>query len=168
MREKRATLTSEKQLLGGTEETVLRLGVGNRIETSHTHDLSYGVSAAVVGIRVGAQDAAEIGLEPQIIGSLALLSPLIYAVALDGSGDGDVDAHVESREGIVATIESFDDLVGGSLAVIFVGEGVYIGSQAGGGGGIYACDMVINARLSAGVSEVLLQEMDEVWGTEFT
>ena len=45
--------------------------------------------------------------------------------------------------------------MGGGLAMVLVGEGVDIGSQAGGGRGVYACDMMIDARLPAGVSEIL-------------
>lgn len=43
-----------------------------------------------------------------------------------------MNAHIESREGIVAAVEPLDNLVGCGLAMLLVGEGVDIGSQAGG------------------------------------
>lgn len=81
---------------------MLRLGISNGVEPAHAHDLADGLAAAVVGVRVGAQHAAEEGLEPEVVGGLALLAALVDAVGLNGAGDGDVDAHVEAGEGIVA------------------------------------------------------------------
>jgi hypothetical protein len=81
---------------------VLALGARDGVEAAHAHDLLDGVAGAVVGVRVGAQDAAEVCLEPELVGGYALVAALVDAVALDGAGDVDLHAHVQAREGIVA------------------------------------------------------------------
>ena len=143
---------------------MLGLGVGDGVETSHAHNLPDGVAASIIGVGVGAQNATEICLKPEIVGGLPLLAPLVDAVALDGSGDGNVYAHVEARKSIIAAVEALDYLVGGGLAMVLVGEGVDVGGQAGGGGGVYAGDMVIDARLPARVPKILFQEVDKIGG----
>lgn len=126
---------------------MLRLSISDGIEASHTHNLAYRVPAPIVGVRVGAQYATEVRLEPEFISSFALLAPLVYTEGLDGAGNGDVNAHVEAGECIVAAEHTLDDLVGGCLTVLLVGQCVYIGCEAGRGRGIDAGDMVVDARL---------------------
>lgn len=87
-------LTSEEQLLRSRQETLLSLRVRHWVEAPHAHDLPDCVTTTVVGVRVGAQNAAQVGFQPQFISSLPLLAPFIDAIALDGSGYGDMDAHV--------------------------------------------------------------------------
>jgi hypothetical protein len=58
-----------------------------------------------------------------------------------------VDAHVKAGEGIVAAVDSLNNLMGGCLTVFFVGQRVYIGSETGRGGGIDTSDMVVNSCL---------------------
>ena len=94
--------TAEEQALCGVQELVLALGACDGVEAAHAYDLLDGVAGAVVGIRVGAQDAAEVRLEPELVGGYALVAALVDAVALDGAGDVDLHAHVQAREGIVA------------------------------------------------------------------
>lgn len=43
---------------------MLRLSVSNRVEPAHAHDLANRLAAAVIRIRVGPKDTAEVGLEP--------------------------------------------------------------------------------------------------------
>lgn len=126
---------------------MLRLSVSDGIEASHTHDLAYRVSAPIVGVRVGAQYATEVCLEPEVVSRFALLAPLVHTESLDGAGNGDVNAHVEAGECIVAAEHALDDLMGGCLAVLLVGQRVYVGGEAGRGRGIDAGDMMVDACL---------------------
>lgn len=179
--------TAEEEALCGVEEPVLALGAGDGVEAADADNLLDGVAGAVVGVRVCAQDAAEIGFEPQLVGGYALVAALVDAVALDGAGDVDLDAHVEAGEGIVAAggvlvgvecaecrvqsagggripVEARDDL--GLLVVGRVGEGVDVGGQAGRGRGVDARDVVVDARLPGRRLEGLLDEVDQVGRAE--
>jgi hypothetical protein len=73
---------------------MLRLRVGDWVESAHAHHSADRLATAVVGVRVCTQHAAKIRFEPQVFRGLALLATLVHAVGLDGAGDGDVDAHV--------------------------------------------------------------------------
>lgn len=126
---------------------MLRLSISDGIEASHTHNLADGVPAPIVGVRVGAQYATEVCLEPEFVGGFALLAPLVHTEGFDGAGNGDVNAHVEAGECIIAAEDALDDLVGGCLTVLLVGQRVYIGCEAGRGRGIDAGDMVVDACL---------------------
>lgn len=53
------------------------------------------------------------------------------------------------------------------LVVGRVGEGVDVGGQAGRGRGVYAGDMVVHADLLRGRLDGLLDEVDEIGGSEF-
>jgi hypothetical protein len=94
--------TVEEQALSRIEELVLALCGSDGVEAAHAHNLLDGVAGAVVCVRVGAQNAAEVGLKPQVVCGDALVAALVNAVALDGAGDVDLDAHVEAGESIVA------------------------------------------------------------------
>ena len=179
--------TVEKQALGGIEKLVLALRGSDGVEAAHAHNLLDGVAGAVVGVRVGAQNTAEVCLEPQVVCGDALVATLVNAVALDGAGDVDLDAHVEAGEGIVAAgqgsvsavqggaemglragvpVQAGDDLV--LLVVGRVGEGVDVGGEAGRRRGVYAADMVVDADLLGGRLDGLLDEVDQVGGAELT
>jgi hypothetical protein len=82
---------------------MLRLGVGHGVEAPNANDLPDGVASAVVGIGVGAQHAAQVCFEPEFVGGLAFLAPLVDAVALDGPREGGMHAHVDSGKCIVTT-----------------------------------------------------------------
>jgi hypothetical protein len=100
----RAMPTAEEQALCRVQELVLALCARDRIEPPHANNLLDGVAGAVVGVRVCAQDAAEVRLQPELVGGYPLVAPLVDAVALDGAGDIDLHAHVQAREGIVAAV----------------------------------------------------------------
>lgn len=86
---------------------MLGLGAGNRVESPDTHDLSDGLAASVVGIRVCAENTAEVCFEPKFVGRLSFFAPLVNAVAFYGAREGGVYAHVDAGEGIVAARSSF-------------------------------------------------------------
>jgi hypothetical protein len=94
--------TIKEQALSCIEELVLALGGSDGVKAAHAHNLLDDVAGAVVGIRVGAQNTAEVCLEPQVVCGDTLVAALVNAVALDGAGNVDLDAHVEAGEGIVA------------------------------------------------------------------
>jgi hypothetical protein len=159
---------------------VLALGTGDGVESPHTNNLLDGVAGAIVGVRVCAQYTAEVRLEPQVVGCDPFVAALVYAVALHGARNVHLHAHVQAREGIVATdpsalphiprlrlipVESGDDLV--LLVVRGVGEGVDVGGQACRRRCVYARDMVVHANLLRGRLDGLLYEVDEVWRAEF-
>jgi hypothetical protein len=136
--------TAEKQALSGVEELVFTFGAGDGVESPYTHDFLDGVTGAVIGVRISAQNTAEICLKPQFVGRDALVATFVYAVALYRARNVDLYAHVQSRESIVATepsalldtprlrlipVESRDDLV--LLVVRRVCERVDVGSQTG-------------------------------------
>lgn len=77
------------------------LGTGNRVETPDAHDLSDSLAASIVGIRVCAENTAEVCFEPEFVGRLSFFAPLVNAIALYGAGEGSVYAHVDAGEGIV-------------------------------------------------------------------
>lgn len=85
---------------------MLSLRVSDWVESSNAHDSSNGIATAVIGIRIGAQHAAEICFKPKLIGCLALFAPLVYTVALDRTGNRDMDSHVQSGESIVAAVSN--------------------------------------------------------------
>lgn len=153
---------AEKEVLGGAQETMLGFGAGNRVEAPDAHDFTDCLAAAVVGVRVGADDAAKVSFEPEVIGGGALLAALVNTVAFDSARDGDMDAHVESREGIVAAVEALDDLVCGIRPMLLIGEGVYVCSETGGGRGVYTGDVVVDADLAVCIAQILLKEVGEV------
>jgi hypothetical protein len=95
--------TSEKELFGCAEEPMLGFCVGDRVESSDTHDLSDGIPSSVVRVGVCSKYAAQVCLQPELLSSFALLAPLVNAIALHGSREGGVHAHVYSREGIITT-----------------------------------------------------------------
>lgn len=139
--------TSEEKGLGSAQEAVLCLCIRDGVKTPHTHDLANSITATVVGIRISAKNTAKVGLEPQVVSGLALLAPLVDTEGLNRAGNSDVDTHIEAGEGIVAAVNSFDDLMGGCLAMLFVGECVYVGRETGRGGGIDASDMMVDTCL---------------------
>jgi len=93
--------TSEKELFCGAEKAVFSFRVCNGIETAHAHYSPDRISAAVIGIGVSSQNAAKVRLQPQLIRCFLLLSPLVDAITVDRSGNGDMDAHVDPRESVV-------------------------------------------------------------------
>jgi hypothetical protein len=99
-----ARRTAEEQALCCVEELVLALGARNGVESAHANNLLDGVAGAVVGVRVGAQDAAEVRLQPELVCGYALVAALVDAIALDGAGNVDLHAHVQARESIVAAV----------------------------------------------------------------
>lgn len=109
---------------------MLGLGVCDGIETADSNNLLDGITRAVVGIRISAQYAAQICLQPVFFGSLELVTTLVDAVAFDGARDLDLNAHVETREGIVTAVKTRGDFVG--LVVRRVDEGVDVGGKTGG------------------------------------
>jgi hypothetical protein len=140
-RENAVVRTAEEQALSGVEELVLAFGAGDWVESPYTHNFLNGVTGAVVGVRISAQNTAEICLEPQFVGRDALVATFVYAVALYRARNVDLYAHIQPRESIVATdpsallvtprlrlipVESGDDLV--LLVVRRVGERVDVGS----------------------------------------
>lgn len=141
---------------------MLGFGVGNRVEAADTHDFSNRIAAAVVGIRVGAQNTAKICFQPKVFGRLALLASLVHAVALDCTGDRNVHTHIESRECIIAagTVSSrplpssnalpkdaLYNLGGCAGSVLFVCESINVGRETRRGRRIDTSDMMIDARL---------------------
>lgn len=58
----RTHLTSEKKLLGGVEETVLSLSVGDRVETTDAHDFPNYITTTIVCIAVCPKNAAKVRL----------------------------------------------------------------------------------------------------------
>lgn len=87
-------LTSEKQLLSSTQESLLSLRVGNRVEAANAHDFANRITTAVIGIRVRAQNAAEIRLKPELVSGFPLLPALIDTIALDRARNGNMNSHV--------------------------------------------------------------------------
>jgi hypothetical protein len=75
---------------------MLSLSVCNRIESSDANNLSNCVAAAIVRIRVCPKNTAEVGLQPEILRSFSFLASLVDAVALYGSGNRYMHAHVKS------------------------------------------------------------------------
>jgi hypothetical protein len=158
---------------------VFALGAGDGVESPHADNLLDGVAGAIIGVGVCAQYTAEVRLEPQLVGCDPFVAPLVYAVALHGARNVHLHAHVQPREGIVATdpsalphvprlrlipVESGDDLV--LLVVLRVGEGVDVGGQACRRRSVYARDMVVYADLLRRRLDGLLYEVDEVWRAE--
>ena len=94
----------EEQALGGVEELVLALGAGNGIESPYADNFLDGVTGSVVGIRVRSQDAAEVCLQPQLVGRDPLVAAFVDTVGLHGTWDVHLHPHVQSREGIVAAM----------------------------------------------------------------
>lgn len=88
--------TSEEELLSSVEEAVFGLGVGHGVEAADANDAPNRVAAAVVGVRVCPEDAAQIRLQPELVRCLSLLASLVNAVALDGARDRHVHAHVQA------------------------------------------------------------------------
>lgn len=84
---------------------MLHLRVGYRVESSYSHDLSDGVTATVVRVRIGSQNTAEEGLEPQCLRSNTLIASLIDAIALQTPWYLHFDSHIEVREGIVTAAQ---------------------------------------------------------------
>ena len=84
---------------------MLGLGVGHGIEPPDSHNLADRLSAAIVRIGIGTEHAAQVRLKPKLLGGWLLIAALINAVGLDGTGNGNMYAHVKSREGIVAAVE---------------------------------------------------------------
>ena len=157
---------------------MLRLGVGHWIEPSNANNFPDGVACPVVGIGICAQHTAEICLKPELVGRLALLASFVDAVALYGSGEGRMHAHVDSRERIVAAgasqqperLESsdihipvcaFQGLAGGGGSEFLVCKGVDVGSQASGRRGIHASHMVVDACLQNSIVRITVREHQE-------
>ena len=138
-------LTSKEETFCSIEELVLGLGVCDGIEAADSNNLLDGITRAIIGVRVSAQDAAQIGLQPVFFRSLELVTTLVDTVALYGARNLDLDAHVEPGEGIVTAVEPRGDFVG--LVVRRVDEGVDVGGKTGGRGGIGARDVVIDSDL---------------------
>jgi hypothetical protein len=157
--------TLEEEALCSVEELVLALGARDGVEAPHADNLLDNVARAVVGIRVCAQDAAEVRLQPQLVGRNALVAALVDAVALDGAGDVDLHAHIQAREGIVAAVQPRDDLV--LLVVQRIGERVDVGGETGRRRGVDARDVVIDAALLGRRLDGLLYEVDEVGRAQF-
>jgi hypothetical protein len=78
-------------------------------------------------------------------GSLELVTTLVDAVAFYGTGDLNLDTHVEARKGIVAAVETGGDFVG--LIERRVDEGVDVGGKTGRRRGIGTRDVVIDSNL---------------------
>ena len=83
---------------------MLRLSVRHGVKSPHSHNLPNSLSATVVGIRVGTEHTTQVRLEPELIRSRLLLAALVNTVGQDGTGNGNVHAHVETGEGIVTAI----------------------------------------------------------------
>lgn len=107
--------TSEEELFSGVEESMLSLRVSDWVESSYAHDSSNGIAAAIIGIRIGAQHAAEICFKPKLIGCLALFASFVHAVAFDRTRNRHMDSHVQSGERIVATVLHRMSVVGADL-----------------------------------------------------
>lgn len=95
------SVTPKEELLGSAEELVFGLGAGNWVEAPDTHDLSDCLAASIVGIRVCAENTAEVCFQPKFVGRLSFFAPLVDAVTLYGAGERGVYAHVDAGEGIV-------------------------------------------------------------------
>lgn len=87
--------TAEEQALCSIQEFVLALRARNWVEPPHANNLLDCVARSVVGVGVGAQDAAEVRLQPQLVCGYALIAPLVDAVALYCSRDIDLHAHIQ-------------------------------------------------------------------------
>ena len=140
---------------------MLALGACDGVESADADNLLDYVAGAIVSVRVCAEDTAQVRLKPQVVGGYALVAALVDAVALNGAGNEDLDAHVQPGEGIVAAsrsakaaaarvsrpvpVEPGNDLV--LLVVGRVGEGVDVGGQAGRRGRVNARDVVVDAEL---------------------
>lgn len=146
---------------------MLGLGVGDGVESSDGHDLHDGGAGSIVGIRVGAQHAAEVRLEPQLVGRFSPLASFVDTVALDGAGEGGVHTHVDSGEGIVAAVGALEGLVRRRLPVFLVRQRVDVGGETCGRRSIHAGDMVVDANLFLGVLDGLLQEVHQIRGSQF-
>jgi hypothetical protein len=109
---------------------VLGLCVRDGIEAADSNNFFDSITRAVVGIRISAQYAAQICLQPVFFGSLELITTLVDTVAFDSARNLDLDAHVETRESIVTAVETRGDFVG--LVVRRVDEGVDVGGKTGG------------------------------------
>lgn len=127
---------------------MLGLGVCDGVEATDANNLLDRVPGAVIGVRVGAQDAAQIRFEPVFVGSFELVTTLVDAVAFYGARNLDLDAHVEAGKGIVAAVETGGDLVG--LVMGRVDEGVDVGCETGRGRGICTGNVVIDSDLLQG------------------
>ena len=86
------------------------LSISDRIEAPHPHNLANGVATAVISVRIGAQDATKVCLEPEFVSGFTLLASLIDTECLDGTWNRDVNAHIETGEGIVAAVYPFRNL----------------------------------------------------------
>ena len=124
---------------------MLGLSVCDWVEATDANNLLDGVARAVVGVRVGAQDTAQVCFQPVFFRSFELVAALVDAVALYRSGDLDLNAHVEAGEGIVTTVETGCDFVG--LVVGRVDERVDVGCKTGRGRGVCSANMVIYSEL---------------------
>lgn len=123
-------LTSKEQALCSIQKLVLGLSVGDGVEATDADNLLDGITGTVIGVRVGAQDAAQICFKPVLFRRLELVTTLVDAVAFYGARNLDLDAHIETGEGIVTAVETRGDLVG--LVVWRVDERVDIGCETGG------------------------------------
>jgi hypothetical protein len=126
---------------------VFSLGISDRVETANTHNLANSVSTPVIGVGVSAQDATEVCFQPEFLSSFTLLASLVNAKGLNRAGNGDMNAHIQTREGIVAAVNSLNNLMGGRLAMFFISQCVYVGGKTGRGRSINTSNVVIYSYL---------------------
>ena len=97
-----AILTAKEQLLRRIQELVLLLRARDRVEPPHAYDPLDRLTRPVVRVRVRPQHAAQVCLQPMLLGRFQLVASLVYAVALDCARNLYLHAHVDAGEGIVA------------------------------------------------------------------
>lgn len=74
----------------------------DRIEPSTAHNSVL----RIIGIAECAEDATKVSFQPKCLGCFTFLAAFVNCISFYASGDLDFDAHINAREGIVATAET--------------------------------------------------------------
>lgn len=145
---------------------MLSFRVRHGVEPPHPHNLSDSIASTIVGVRVSAQHAAKICLQPELIGRFSLFAALVNAVTLDRSGERGVHAHIHAGKSIVAAragsaysiyradglgsipVGALNRLGRGRLAKFLVCQSIDVGGQTRRRRCVDTSNMVINANLA--------------------